>query len=265
MHPIERLRWVARSSGDDRAELARDAAEALAAFDQEPAGLVTACRRLLERHPRNGALWWLCARVLESAEPAREAWAAAKEIASDGTVHALASALPQGAEVLIIGWPPTITRAFVERGDVGALVGDTGDGYDLVRAFGRAGVDAEVVEGHAIGTAAVAADLVLIEADAMSDIGVVATTGSVTAAVVAHATGTPVWAVVPRGHLLPAPLWRVIHDDVYAPEPWTEDDEIVYLEFISSAVGPDGVVSLAELLAQPTCPVAPELLKPLLD
>ena len=73
MHPIERLRYVARASGADQAVLVRETAGALAAFADDPAGLVTACRRIVSRHPGSGPLWWLCSRVLTATEPMREA------------------------------------------------------------------------------------------------------------------------------------------------------------------------------------------------
>ncbi|MEJ7583727.1 MAG: hypothetical protein WKF43_06455 [Acidimicrobiales bacterium] len=69
MHPIERLRFVARASGGDQALLVRETAGALAAFRHDPAGLVTACRRIVSRHPASAPLWWLCARVLTAPTP----------------------------------------------------------------------------------------------------------------------------------------------------------------------------------------------------
>ena len=69
MHPIERLRYVARSSGADQALLVRETAGALAGLGFDPPGLVTACRRILDRHLASGPLWWLCARVLTANDP----------------------------------------------------------------------------------------------------------------------------------------------------------------------------------------------------
>ena len=42
---------VARAAGEGPALLAQEAAGALAAFGDDPAGLVTACRRLVDRQP----------------------------------------------------------------------------------------------------------------------------------------------------------------------------------------------------------------------
>ena len=54
MHPIERLRMVARAAGEGPALVAQEAAGALVAFGDDPAGLVTACRRLVDRQPTSG-------------------------------------------------------------------------------------------------------------------------------------------------------------------------------------------------------------------
>ena len=51
MHPIERLRYVARASGVPQAILVRETAGALLSFSSEPHELVTACRRMISRQP----------------------------------------------------------------------------------------------------------------------------------------------------------------------------------------------------------------------
>ena len=49
VHPIERLRYVARAGGVDHDVLVRETAAALGALGFDPAGLVTACRRIIDR------------------------------------------------------------------------------------------------------------------------------------------------------------------------------------------------------------------------
>ena len=57
MHPIERLRWIARAEDEPAASLGSEAAWTLAELaEQEPNALLTACRRLLDRHPACGPL-----------------------------------------------------------------------------------------------------------------------------------------------------------------------------------------------------------------
>ena len=74
MHPIERLRHVARAEGADPALVAREAAHALASVARsDPPGLLPACRRLISRHVAAGPVWWLAARMLTDAEPGEAA------------------------------------------------------------------------------------------------------------------------------------------------------------------------------------------------
>ena len=54
MHPIERLRYVARVGGVDQGELVREASSALGGFGSDVGGLIVSCRRLLDRHPTAG-------------------------------------------------------------------------------------------------------------------------------------------------------------------------------------------------------------------
>ena len=165
MHPIERLRYVARASGADQAMLVRETAGALAAFADDPAGLVTACRRIVARHPGSGPLWWLCSRVLTATEPMREAWTASDELDEDRTGAALARALPEDATVCVIGWPDLVGEALRRRGDLDVLVVDAlGEGSGLVRVLERSDVVVTDVPVTGTAAAAAAADLVLLEA-----------------------------------------------------------------------------------------------------
>lgn len=95
MHPIERLRFVARAEGVDDRLIALEATAALVSFEGDPAALVAACRRVLSRQPRCGPLWWACARLLT----AEDLWATAQEtiamIEADPSRDALAYALSE--------------------------------------------------------------------------------------------------------------------------------------------------------------------------
>jgi len=105
MHPIERLRYVARASGADQTLLVRETAQALSAFHDDPAGLVAAARRIVDRHPTSGPLWWLCSRVLTAPDSHHEAWDAVDEISDDRTATELAYALEADSTVCLVGWP----------------------------------------------------------------------------------------------------------------------------------------------------------------
>lgn len=262
MHPIERLRYVARAVGADQGLLTREAAGALAAFGDDPAGLVTACRRLVERHPSVGPLWWLCSRVLLADDPVLEAWQAADELDDDDTPQALASALAEDAVVCVIGWPEQVADALVRRGDVRALVVDAiGAGSGLSSMLARAAVESDDVSPDGLGAAAADADLVVLEATAVGPDAFVALAGSRAAAAVARHAGRPVWLVAGVGRLLPRRVWEALVsrlDD--EGEPWERDDEVVPLDLVDCVVGPDGLRPVAEALQRTDCPIAPELL-----
>src|SRR4051812_38249089 len=124
MHPIERLRMVARAAGEGPALIAQEAAGALVAFGDDPAGLVTACRRLVDRQPTSGPIWWLAARVLCSTDPSTEAWRAVEELQDDRTPGEVAAALPDGATVTVVGLGEHTGDALVRRGDLEVLLVD---------------------------------------------------------------------------------------------------------------------------------------------
>jgi hypothetical protein len=263
VHPIERLRYVARSSGAPHGLLVRETAGALAALGFDPPGLVTACRRILERHPLSGPLWWLAARVLTSADPTHAAWAAADELDDDLTADELAHGLPDDATVCVLGWPHLLDESLPRRGDLEVLVVDAlGEGTGFVRRLLASDVDAVDVPVSGLGAAVAASDLVVLEASAIGATGAVAMAGSHAAAAVASHAGVPVWVVGGIGRVLPAPMWDALRARLDADaDPWDADDEVVPIDLVTSVVGPRGVQPPADALADGDCPLAPELLR----
>lgn len=262
MHPIERLRYVARASGVDHALLVRETAGALAALGFDPPGIVTACRRILQRHPTSGPLWWLSCRVLTADDPVAEAWRAADDIGDDDTARHLAHALPDEATVAVLGWPEQVGEALPRRGDVEALVVDVFDeGVGLVRRLERADVAAVDVPVSGLGAAAAAADVVLVEASAIGPDAFLGVAGSRAAAAVGTEAGKPVWLVGGVGRLLPAALWGALSEHLPDDDPWDADDELVPTRLVTAVAGPTGVSDLAGAQAGADCPVAPELLR----
>jgi hypothetical protein len=265
MHPIEHLRHVARATGADPALVATEAAGALAQMaDLDPAGLVPACRRLIERHLTSGPVWWLSARILAADDQCRAAREAAMTLVRDPTARQLARVLPDGSTVLILGWPDLAGDALRVRGDLEALVVDAGgEGAPLVRRLQDDGGESSVVPEAGAGAAAAVADLVVVEARAAGPSGVLATPGSLGAAAVGAQLGVPVWAVTGVGRVLPERLWDalVTRFDETAGEPWSRPAELVPASFLSGIVGPEGIASVEAGLAAATCPTAPELLR----
>jgi hypothetical protein len=263
MHPIERLRYVARSSGAPAELLVKETAGALAGLGFDPPGLVTACRRILDRHPVSGPLWWLSARVLTSNDPNIEAWNAADDITADPTADLLAFALPEDATVCVLGWPDRIGEALPRRGDLDVLVVDTlGEGSGFVRRLLHADMDVVDVPMAGLGAAVADADLVLLEASAVGPDGFVAVAGSRAAASVAAHDETPVWLVSGVGRALPRRMWAALVSRLDTMgEPWDLDDEVVPLDLVDLVAGPFGNASVEEAMKHVDCPIAPELFK----
>ncbi len=258
------MRYVARATGADHALLAREAAGALASFGDDPAGLVTACRRLIEHHPTNGSLWWLAARVLLAENSAREAFDAAADLDGDSTPQVLAGVLPEGGRVCVLGWPELIGEALVARGDLRVLVVDCfGGGSALVNRLARLDVDVDDVAPSAIGAAAADADVMLLEAAAVGPSAFVSVAGSRAAAAVARHAGREVWLVAGVGRLLPERMFDALAGRLEASgEPWELDEELVPLDLVDRVVGPLAAEAVEAALLRTDCPVAAELLRP---
>ena len=263
VHPIERLRYVARSQGAPQDLLVAETAGALAAFRDDPVALVTACRRVVSRQLTAGALWWLCSRMLCSADPTAEARAAVDEIESDETGDHLALHLPDGATVAVLGWPALAGAALARRGDLDVLVVESmGEGSSFATYLQSRDVDAVDVSSSGLGAAVAAADLVVIEAAAMSTDAFIAAAGSRAAAAVARHAGTPVWLVAGVGRVLPQRVWQALTARLDArDEPWDLDEEIVPIDLVDRIVGPGGFDAPEHLASRVDCPIAPELFK----
>lgn len=258
---MERLRDVARHGSVEHGVLAQEAAAALASLGDDPAGLVLACKRLVDRHPGAGPLWSMCARVLQAGDPRQEAWRCLSELDDDLTASYVVQLLPDEATVTVLGWPEVAARALPPRGDVEVLVVDAlGEGNQLVRRLGR--LDVEAIEVAESGTAAavLASDVVLLEAHASGPDALLAVAGSRAAAAVARHAGVPVWLVVAAGRALPGPLWEALAARVVRGAGLGADAEVVPLDLVDVVVGPTGGSTGAELARRSDCAAAPELL-----
>lgn len=262
MHPIERLRYVARASGVPQAMLARETAGALLSFSREPHGLVTACRRMVTRQPGSGPLLWLASRVLAAGDPSRELYECLEALDDDPTATELRHALPDGAKVAVLGWPDHAADALVRRGDLEVYVVDVlGEGSGFVQRLWDRDVDAVDVPLAGLGAAVAASDLVMLESPAIGTTDALAVAGSRAAAATARHLDLPVWLVGGLGCMLPEPLWASLRRRVQTDEPWDADDEIVPLDLITHIAGPAGPLPTAQALQLVDCPVAPELLR----
>ena len=114
MHPIERLRYVARAGWGAPDVLAAEAAWALADLaDREPQAVLPACRRLLDRHPGCGPMWWVAARIVTAGDPVAEGERCADALECDLTEALLDAALPPGARIVRRGGVSDVASADV--------------------------------------------------------------------------------------------------------------------------------------------------------
>ena len=264
MHPIERLRYVARASSADQRLLVRETAGALRGLQFEPAGLVIAARRIVERHPTSGPLWWFCSSMLTSPRPFDACRQLADEVEHDPTPDHLYDLLPDDATVCVVGWPDLIGDAVMRRGDVRVLAVDADDeGSSFVRRLQRADVEAEIVPPAGMAAAAIAADVVLVEAMSTSPSEILATPGSRALASVGYCSEVPTWLVAGRGRRLPEPLFTTIATRIAdVREPWDAAAEPMPLALFHQVIGPDGAVDpTAPGVLDPECPMAHELVK----
>lgn len=263
MHPIERLRMVARTEGAGPGSVALEAAEILTELAGEPAVLVTACRRLLERQPEVGPLWWISSRLLASDDPVAEAGRVAEELDDDPTADVLSSLLPDNARVCVIGWPEHASHAVAGRGDLAVVVVDAGgEGTGLARMLRRGGRDVELAPDIGVAAAVATCDIVLLEAWAVGPAATLAGAGSRAAAAVAAHAGTTVWLAAGAGTVLPGEYWDLLHSGLAAdPRPWDAAREPVPLDLLHQVVGPSGPRAPLEAVADHGCQVVPGLLR----
>ncbi len=234
MHPIERLRAVARAREVDQALLAREAAAVLGTFAGDLPGLVTSCRRLIDRHPTAGALWWACARLLAAGDVRAEARAIGDDLADEPATTALSLDLPDGAVV--------------------AIVPDVAGGSEL--AFELNGWRDDIVVAHDPGALHTDRDeprVLLVEAGAAGPDRFVGPVGTADEIAAAREAGVPVWLVVDVGRRLPPALFDALVARSSRARP---DARLDAVEVVA--------VSEAERVIEPRrvdCPVPPELLR----
>ncbi len=254
---------MARSQGAPAEMLVRESATALGAFRDDPAGMVAACRRIIDRQLTCAPLWWLCARMLCAPEPMREGHDAVIEMEADPTGQLLAAALPQDASVVIVGWPAQAVAALRRRGDLEVLLVDVaGEAAHAVDQLERMDVEAIEVPSRSLGAAVGLSDLVLIDALAVGPERALVPSGSLAAAAVARHQEVPVWLIGGVGRLMPPSMFDALaHRWSDAVDPLDAEDEVMALALVDSIAGIAGVLDIDAALRHTDCPVAPELFR----
>ncbi len=238
MHPIERLRYVARAGVVPVEPLVRESAAALSSFADDPKGLLTSCRRLLDRRGDCGPLVWLAARMLTAMDPRTEANKVVIDLDHDPTPRALQDglgSLPAGSSVLAVGELGAFVAALHDRADLRSL-----DPDDL----------------EAAGTA----DLVLMTSDCVGPSQALVVAETVSVAEMARGWGTPVWLIAGAGRILPERMWDPLSARHRPHDPAMRGLSVLDLNrFVTRVVTPSGLRTPAEAARGSDCPVVPEL------
>jgi hypothetical protein len=233
VHPFELLRSVARTRRISPGELAAEAAWGLTILAQEePAAVLPACRRLLERQPACGPLWWLCARVLVAGDPASEAELCGLLLEDDQTPEHVHDALR-----------PLIDpdRRIVRRASIADL----------------AAADVVMIEASAIGPEAMfvpSSDRAMLRTAISLEVPVWVESG------VGRSLPRKIWeALATRLDGRPADNRATSHV-ISVPE--SADGSVESFDGVEMIVGPSGPVPLTNLdveIARSECPEPPEL------
>ncbi len=269
MHPIEHLRYVARATGADPVSLVVETAQALRGLRSEPAGLVLAARRIVERHPTCAPLWWLCASVLAAADPFEKAKELSGLMDKDETTTHLVDALPSDATVCIVGWSPSALEAIARRGDCRAIIVDSfGTGDAAVQALERLDIEVQGVTLEHAALGVQMSDVVVVDALGCGGTEVLSVGGSHAVAALAYCENKPAWTVTRRGTRLPIELWnamKMANRDSNAP--WRSDVDVIPRQLMGRLIGPMGVTEEMTQTAQNTvpnfvgeCPASTEML-----
>ena len=226
----------------------------LAALADDPLGLLTSCRRLLDRQPAAGVLWWVCARLIEAADARSEAVAIVRDLAVPAALRSLCLDVPDRATVAVVADPAGGSELAdvlaSERGDLALLkLVDAADIADVLSP----GLDAVVGRRQSAapdastgsGTQVSGVSVVLVEPGAVGPERFLTLPGTGEAVASARAGGVPTWLVAQTGRRLPGRLFDVVVRRATACE----------------AV-PIGMVDRVIEPWQVGCPCPPELLRP---
>ncbi len=216
MHPIERLRWIARDRDEAPTALAVEAAWAISELAlEEPPAVVTACRRLVESHVTFGPLWWVAATLLVCLSSRRGGATSGRRalLGSDGRAprgRAEPNACRANGPLVVACPAETVLEACSHRESASRRV------WSLRREHLRA----EVRRFGAVASKASGWDVrrrrerrsrgaavVLVEALAAGSRGVLVTAAAASLAWAAKDASVPVWGVAGVG--------SVLHDQLF--------------------------------------------------
>lgn len=263
MHPIERLRYVARATHVPPAILARETALALADFVGDDAGLLIACRRILDRQPTSGPLVWLAAHILGAPNQRQALWNAVEELEEDQTISALAYSLPDNPVVASVGWSEAFSDLARKRGDLAIVLIDT-DGsaeYQVDRLIDNGHV-VTVVDAEASAQALFEANHVIVNFDALGPDHGLAPMGCFPLVTAASHLQIPVWGLAGTGAALGERMYGGLvrrWNEASAAPRYERAREEVPVSLIDKVVTTKGLGSASDAVHQGGCPIVPEL------
>ncbi len=259
MHPIERLRWIARTEQERDCDLAAEAAFTIAELGEtEPPAVLMACRRLVERHPACGPLWWVCARLVTAADPTVEASRAAGELRSSHVVAQAARALRgelAASDVLAVALPSDLgCDVLAHRSS--SPVRLIGSYRSLRREIAAIGAVVEDVTGFGLDeceTALEGTSIVLVEPCLAWPGGLLVEAEVAGVVDIARESGVAVWGLLGPGRVLPPALGEA------AASLAGGDFASVPHESLARALDETGAGEPAAALRRSSCPTCPEL------
>jgi hypothetical protein len=257
---MEHLRYIARANGVGQHMLADETAMALRTLARDPAELLVAARRITERHPLAGCVWWVCAHAVTAAEPSEAMRRCVAALGDDTTADSVAAHLDDDSTVVVCGWGDLASEVAAQRGDLRWLVVDPGDdAAALHQKMRHLDVDAELVVASSLAPAVLAADVVLLEPLMASPSVLVTESVALAVASTAYCAGVSTLACVGVGRVLPeATISEVLSRIEASSAFWELPVATVPLALCSTVLRSAGVVA-TPLVAD--APPTPELLR----
>jgi hypothetical protein len=215
---------------------------------------------VLAHHVANGALWWVCSRILAAAEPAAAAREAARMLDTDRTAERLGATLPlvdEGEVVAAIGWPDAFDTALIERFDLEAIAIRV-DGANPTSALRHRHADLSVRVVDPWDATMPSIKVVAVAAAAIGSTSALVPAGTRDALDVVQHASTPLWILGGVGRVLPGRLYDVV---IGALGDAADDFEQLELARVDRIAGPRGVERVDDALSRNDCPLVPELLR----
>jgi len=236
---------------------------ALVAFADDEAGLLIACRRILDRQPAIGPLVWLAAHALGAPNPRSALWEAVDALESDATDAALAYSIPDDAVVATVGWVDSLSSLARRRGDLRFVVVDPdGSAEYQAERLADSGTDVMIIDPEATAQGLFDVTHLIVHLDALGADHGIAPLGSFAAAAVARHLDVAVWGVASLGVSLTdrmyAGLVRRWNEQAGEPRHLRPIEEVPTV-LLDQVVTTAGLVTADQAVRSSGCPIVPEL------